>query len=170
MSNYENYIAAPDLDSGNPLYSSNNTIGTFLNGEYLTSGSYLTTDQVAMIEDNTIWYLGAVGYDKSYKLAKYVSATSTTVTSTTTTAKVGLLRLGELNSGYFDKSGNNTPYWTLTPYNTSYIHCIYDYGTMRPYGVTNLYGVLPAINLKSDVVITSGDGAKENPFEVTLVG
>ena len=36
-------------------YSSSNTIGAFLNGEYLTNESYLTTAQVNMIEDNTTW-------------------------------------------------------------------------------------------------------------------
>ena len=30
-----------------------------------------------------------------------------------TNAKVGLLRLGELMSGQFDRYGNNSFYWTL---------------------------------------------------------
>ena len=157
------------FDSNSVLnYSSNTTMGTFLNGEYLTSGNYLTTAQVNMIEDNTTWYLGTVGDGTSYKLAKYASATSTNLTSNTTTAKVGLLRLGELNSGQFDKSGNNTTYWTLTPYNTSKVRYVYSDGIAYNSGVTNSYGGRPTINLKSDVVITSGDGTKENPFEVKL--
>ena len=171
MSNRENYITAipPGAGTaGNPIYSNSNTIGTFLNGEYLTSGNYLTTAQVNMIEDNTTWYLGTVGSGANYKLAKYASATSTNLTSTTTIAKVGLLRLGELNSGQFDNSGNNTDYWTLTPYNKSYVHCCSHNGSANSYGVTASNGGRPTINLKSDVVITSGDGTKENPFEVKL--
>ena len=33
----------------NTTFSNTNTIGTFLNGEYLTSGSYLSSDQVEML-------------------------------------------------------------------------------------------------------------------------
>ena len=149
-------------------YSSSNTIGTFLNGEYLTSGSYLTAAQVNMIENNTTWYLGTVGSGISYRLAKYASTTSTNLTSNTTTAKVGLLRMGELNSGQFDRYGNNASYWTLTPYNTSYVRYVYDNGNANRGNVTISRGDRPTINLKSDVVITSGDGTKKNPFEVAL--
>ena len=153
-------------------YSSSNTIGAFLNGEYLTSGSYLTTDQVNMIEDNTTWYLGTVAKGTSYKLAKYASATSTNLTSNTTIAKVGLLRYGELNSGQFDRYVNNTTvYWTLTPYNTSKVCSVDGTGYVdNRSDVTYANGGRPTINLKSNVVITSGDGTKENPFEVKLAG
>ena len=74
-------------------YSSTNTIGSFLNGEYLTNGNYLTDEQVSMIEDNTTWYLGTVGNGTSYKLAKYTD-TSMSEYVTSTKARVGLLRLG----------------------------------------------------------------------------
>ena len=151
-------------------YSSSNTIGAFLNGEYLTSGSYLTTDQVNMIEDNTTWYLGTVGNGTSYKLAKYASASSATVTSNTTTAKVGLLRLGELNAGQFDDFINKISYWTLTPYNTSNVRYVASNSYANNNAVTTSRGIGPSINLKSNVVITSGDGTKKNPFEVKLAG
>ena len=151
-------------------YSSSNTIGAFLNGEYLTSGSYLTTDQVNMIEDSTTWYLGTVGAGTNYKLAKYASATSTNLTSNTTTAKVGLLRLGELNSGQFDRYGNNANYWTLTPIGKYGVRYVSTYGNAYHNDVTASFGGRPTINLKSNVVITSGDGTKENPFEVKLAG
>ena len=151
-------------------YSSSNTIGAFLNGEYLTSGSYLTTDQVNMIEDNTTWYLGTVGNGTSYKLAKYASASSATVTSNTTTAKVGLLRLGELNAGQFDNFINKISYWTLTPYNTSNVRYVASNSYANNNAVTISRGIGPSINLKSNIVITSGDGTKKNPFEVKLAG
>ena len=79
-----------------PIYSINSSIGSFLNGEYLTSEIYLTSSQKNMIEDNITWYLGEVDMYQNYKLAKYTSASSTKLTSNTTTAKIGLLRLGEL--------------------------------------------------------------------------
>ena len=105
------------------FYSSTNTIGSFLNGEYLTDGEYLTSEEVNMIEDSTTWYLGTAGSGASYKLAKYKDV-SMSEYATNTNAKVGLLRLGELMAGQFDKSENNVNYWTLTPYSTSHVRYV----------------------------------------------
>ena len=169
--------AIPLKDSGNykemsfgdnRTYSKDNTIGTFLNGDYLTSGTYLTSDQVSMIEDNTTWYLGTVGTGANYKLSKYQDATSNSLTTTTATAKIGLLRFGELMAGQFDKEGNNAYYWTLTPYSTSSVRIVNDYGTSSNYGPTYSYGPRPSMNLKSNVIITGGDGTKNNPFQIKL--
>ena len=155
-------------------FSKDNTIGTFLNGDYLTSGSYLTNDQVNMIEDDTIWYLGIVENGANYKLAKYhQSTTGTTLTTSTNTAKVGLLRLGELMAGQFDKyNSDSMTYWLLTPYSTSLVRLMYLYGDSvatnytRPTSLT--FGSRPAMNLKSNVVITGGKGTKEEPFTIKL--
>ena len=151
----------------NVTFSKDNTIGTFLNGDYLTSGTYLTSDQVNMIEDKTTWYLGTVG-DASYKLAKYQDATSSSLTTSTTTAKIGLLRVGELMAGQFDKEGNNTSYWTLTPYFTSRVRSVGSNGYGNNYSPTNSYGSRPSMNLKSNVIITGGDGTKNSPFQIKL--
>ena len=151
----------------NGTFSKDNTIGTFLNGDYLTSGTYLTSDQVNMIEDNTTWYLGTVGIGTNYKLAKYQDATGSNLTTSTTTAKIGLLRFGELMAGQFDKYDSNTAYWTLTPYSTSDVRYV-DYG-----GNGNLnnsadsHGSRPAMNLKSTVKIVSGTGTKSSPFVIS---
>ena len=168
--------AIPLKDSGsyktiafgdNATFSINNTIGTFLNGDYLTSGTYLSNDQVNMIEDNTTWYLGTVRA-ANYKLAKYQDATSSSLTQATTTAKIGLLRLGELMAGQFDEYGNNTYYWTLTPYTTLYVNRIlnnsYIYDTALP---TFSNSSRPSMNLKSTVKIVSGTGTKSNPFVIS---
>ena len=151
-------------------YSSNNTIGAFLNGEYLTSGSYLTTDQVNMIEDSTTWYLGTVGSETNYnyKLTKYANASGTALVSNTTVAKVGLLRLGELNTGILDKYENGTIYWLLTPWSSSNIYCMNTIGSVISAQVTTSYGIRPSMNLKSQVIITGGEGTKENPFTLAL--
>ena len=150
----------------NETFSKDNTIGTFLNGDYLTSGTYLTSDQVNMIEDNTTWYLGG---GKNYKLAKYQDATSGSLTTATTTAKVGLLRLGELMAGQFDKNGNNTTYWILTPYDTWYVRGVYNYGFGSfNFSSTTSYGSRPSMNLKSNVIITGGKGTKNSPFQIKL--
>ena len=168
--------AIPLKDSGsykkltfgsNTTFSKDNTIGAFLNGDYLTSGTYLTSNQVNMIEDNTTWYLGTVGSGTNYKLAKYQDATGGNLTKSTTTAKIGLLRFGELMAGQFDKHGSNTAYWTLTPYGTSDVRYV-DYG-----GNGNLnnsadsHGSRPSMNLKSTVKIVSGTGTKSSPFVIS---
>ena len=169
--------AIPLKDSGNykemsfgsnETFSKDNTIGTFLNGDYLTSGTYLTSDQVNMIEDNTTWYLGTVGSGTNYRLAKYQDATSSNLTTSTTTAKVGLLRLGELMTGQFDKLGNNTGYWTLTPIANLYVRYVGWQGSYSDYGRMSSFGSRPAMNLKANVIITGGDGTKNSPFKIKL--
>ena len=152
----------------NVTFSKDNTIGTFLNGDYLTSGTYLTRDQVNMIEDNTTWYLGTVGNEANYKLAKYQDATGSNLTTSTTTAKIGLLRIGELMAGQFDKYRNTTSYWTLTPYSTSYVRYVSNYGYNSYNDPTHSDGSRPAMNLKSNVIITGGDGTKNSPFQIKL--
>ena len=156
----------------NTAFSKNNTIRTFLSNDYLTNGTYLTSDQLNMIEDNTTWYFGSVDIygGVSYKLAKYQNETSSSLTTSTTTAKVGLLRLGELMAGQFEKSLNNSSYWTLTPYNDYYACCVKFDGTSTYYRSTTSYdGFLrPTMNLKSNVVITGGDGTKSNPFTLSV--
>ena len=120
-----------------------------------------------MIEDNTTWYLGTVGDGNSYKLAKYTD-TNMSGSAKSTNAKVGLLRLGELMSGQFDRYGNNTTYWILTPYSTSYVRCVRIFGDASYGTSTYADGVRPSINLKSNVVITGGDGTKNNPFTLSV--
>ena len=144
------------------IFSSTNTVGTFLNRDYLTS--YVDSTYSNMIEDNTTWYLGTVGSGNSYKLAKYTDSSGATLTSSTTIAKVGLLRHGELMSGQFNRSSNNTTYWALTPYSTSHVHFANISGIANYDFPSNTYGVRPSLNLKSNVIITSGTGTKSDPF------
>ncbi len=74
----------------NTIFSSSNTVGSFLNGEYLTN--YVDSTYIDMIEDSTTWYLGTVGSGSSYsyKNAKYTDASGTAITSNVAEAKVGL--------------------------------------------------------------------------------
>ena len=146
-------------------YSTNSVIGAFLNGEYLTN--YVDSTYRDMIEDSTTWYLGTVEYNTNYKLAKYADESGTTITSNVTQANVGLLRYGELMAGQFDRNGNNTSYWTLTPAQSN-VWNVRESGNVEYYGSESTYGVRPSLNLKSNVVITSGDGTKNNPFTLEL--
>ena len=149
----------------NASFSSSNTIGAFLNGDYLTN--YVDSSYSSMIEDNTTWYLGTVGSGTSYKLAKYTD-TNMSGYAKSTNAKVGLLRLGELMSGQFDRYGNNTPYWTLTPYSPSIVRIVGNHGNADYDTSSDAYGVRPSINLKSNVQIVNGDGTLNSPFEIQL--
>ena len=109
-----------------------------------------------------------VGGDASYKLAKYTDITSNILTSSTAITKVGLLRLGELMAGQFDRYSNNQIYWTLTPYSSSSVRCVGNDGGAGNNSPSLALGARPSVNLKSNVVITSGDGTKANPFEIQL--
>ena len=155
----------------NTTFSSTNTIGTFLKGDYLTS--YVDSTYIDMIEDSTTWYLGTVGSGSSYsyKNAKYTDASGTAITSNVAEAKVGLLRYGELMSGQFDRYGNNTYYWTLTPYSSSGVWGVGSRGNAGSYSPSgNSNGVRPSVNLKSNVQIVNGDGTLNSPFEIQLGG
>ena len=146
-------------------YSSSTTIGTFLNGEYLNS--YVDSTYSDMIEDSITWYLGTVGSGASYKLAKYTD-TNMSGYATSTNAKVGLLRMGELMAGQFDRYGNNTNYWTLTSYSASNVRSVDSDGNASSNSPSGTYGARPSLNLKSNVEITSGTGTKSDPFILTL--
>ena len=166
----ETFVESAFDSNRNVNYSSSNTIGTFLNNDYLNTGNgYLTDEDIAMIEDATTWYLGTVRNGVSYKLAKYTNTTDNILTSSTTTAKVGLLRLGELMAGQFDRNGNNTYYWTITPCSASGVWRVNGYGNASDNSPSRASGVRPSINLKSNVQIVNGDGTLNSPFEIQLV-
>ena len=146
--------------------SSTNTIGTFLNGEYLNN--YIDSSYSDMIEDSTTWYLGTVGSGSSYKLAKYTDTNMSSVTEVSTNAKAGLLRLGELMTGQFDRYDNNISYWILTPFNTFNVYYVDIYDGVSSHISSDVHGIRPSLNLKSNVIITGGDGTKNNPFTLGL--
>ena len=145
-------------------------VPSFLTGDYLTNGTYLTNEQVNMIEDNTEWYFGSLSTSggDSYKLAKYENTTGNT-TIQSNSYKVNLLRVGEMMSGQFDKKANNIDYWsnTITSSNPISYYIVSD-GNVNYSNNNVLHGIKPAMNLKSNVVITGGDGTKNNPFTVKL--
>ena len=147
-------------------YSSTNTIGAFLNGEYLTN--YVGNDYINMIEENTTWYLGNVNSGSNYKLSKYQDESGETLITNTTIAAVGLLRLGELMSSQFDIFKNNTSYWTLTTaMNRGRIYNIANYGEAT-YNLTREHAIRLSLNLKQNVIITGGTGLKNDPFTLEL--
>ena len=117
-----------------------------------------------MIEANTTWYLGTVGPEESYRLAKYSSTTGKDLTANTATVPVGLLRLGELLSGHFATLNSNVAYWTINPRDSSIVYVVSNDGTTYYTPPSYNYGIKPALNLKANIVIMGGEGTKNNPF------
>ena len=71
-------------------------------------------------------------------------------------------------AGQFDREVNNTDYGTLTPYSTSNIRGVSNNGNGSYSYPTISDGSRPSMNLKSNVVITGGDGTKNSPFRIKL--
>ena len=71
-------------------------------------------------------------------------------------------------AGQFGRYGNNTDYWTLTPYSSSSVRYVATDGGTNYNGPSGANGVRPSMNLKSNVQITSGTGTKSEPFVLTL--
>ncbi len=158
-------------------YLNPNQIVVFLNGYYLTG--YMSEEYNNMIEPSTTWYMGLIDNGYDYRLAKY---TDVSMTSTTTSAfaKVGLLRYGELMASQFEKFGGKESetytnktirYWLINTFvdrKDPMVAVIHQNGIVSNSFSTTNYGVKPAMNLKANVIITSGDGTKNNPFELSV--
>ena len=80
---------------------------------------------------------------------------------------------GLKNEDYYLRT--NSYFWTMTPsfFNSAvgsvYVFNVYPTGELY-YGnyVANWYAVRPVINIRSDILISQGDGTSENPFILTL--
>ena len=51
---------------------------------------------------------------------------------------------------------------------TTNVYAIRISGYLGSYGIDELYGIRPFMNLKANIIITGGEGTKENPFYITL--
>lgn len=58
--------------------------------------------------------------------------------------------------------------WLITPGNSSYVWFVNYYGDGDDRNPSGTYAARPSIYLKSNVVITGGNGTKNNPFTITL--
>ena len=153
----------------NATFSKDSTVGSFLNNEYLANENYLTSNQINMIEENSTWYIPKFNLGANYKLAKYQDTSLTAVSTETATATIGLLRMGELMTSKDDDTISYTNTWLLTPYTDNMAWFIMSDDRADAYISNKVQqGIKPAMNLKSNVVITGGDGTKSNPFSVKL--
>ena len=166
MNSSSEFLTSP-FDTTSLYYSADTTIGKFLNGTYLTADTYLSSTMIKLIDDGT-WYSGTVFSGESYKFAKYGDINSKEVVSTNSTAKVGILRIGELMSNQTLPCYENVNYWFITRYSNTKLRRAGYNGDSYFDPPQSSFSFKPAMNLKSNVIITSGDGTKNNPFEVRL--
>ena len=82
-------------------------------------------------------------------------------------------RQGLKNEDYYLRTNNY--YYTMTPARfiaadtLAYVYNVYPTGELNLWGsVASWYGVRPVINLRSDVLISKGDGTIQNPFILQL--
>ena len=79
-----------------------------------------------------------------------------------------------VNNDFYLHTG--TTYWTMTPgyfaanYGFSLVWYVHGNGYIEPNknSIKNELGIRPVINLKSSIIISEGDGSKNNPYVVSL--
>ena len=149
-----------------------NEVKDFINNVFISD--YFEDGQFSMISENTVWYWSSVSDGESYKLAKYKNINGDELISNTSIDTIGLLRLGELMTGQFNRytsrenvnTGLTSKYWlnTMEGDKNKYVQ---DKGGLG-IAASGDSGLKLAFNLKSNVIITGGDGTKNNPFTLEL--
>ena len=122
------------------------------------------------------YYLGEYPKNVSYKntICSSYNTTETTKecskTSSTWGGFVGLPRVGEMFSAILGNGSIDTiSMWLITPYwSSSVCHVYLGYIDSRsPSSFAS--SARPSINLSSNVVITSGEGTEQKPYEIKCV-
>ena len=94
--------------------------------------------------------------------------TECTNNSSTNPSYVGLLTMDEFtiagatNSYLFIQQAH----WSMTPYLTSYVYEIFDsMNVVSPYKSSSSVGIRPVINIKSDVIVSGGNGILDEKWD-----
>ena len=153
---------------------------------------YINSTLKTMVDENAIWYLG--GHNSSsiqpkemygYERGTTIYSGHTDIAKTEWTGAVGLIYPSDY--GYAadrtqctEKLGNysnttcknnnwlykNAWYWTLSPLSSS-SYSVFDVssnGNVNGSSAYYSFGVVPAVYLKSNILIESGDGSSSNPY------
>ena len=158
--------------------------------------TYINPILKSMVDENAIWYLGGnnsvdiqpkvmYGYERGTK----VYSGHTDIAKTEWTGPVGLIYLSDygyatdrtqctetlINYGNATCTENNwlyknSYYWTMSPSSSIsyFVFGVYSSGYVRHNIAYNSLGVVPAVYLKSNVVIKSGTGTSADPYILTL--
>ena len=160
------------------MFSTNPTYG---NGDsddywdyYLNNTWYNSLASKSMLDKGT-YYIKQFNYGTSYKnsLCNTDNTIETTKNCVKTTSiwngYIGLPRLGEMFASNQENDKSNSSIWLITPYSSSLVWNVTSgYGYTDREDPTNTYAARPSIYLKSNVVITGGNGTKTNPFTIAL--
>ena len=87
--------------------------------------------------------------------------TTACVQSDVIVLKVGIHKIGEM----FTVNSNNE-YWTLTNSDENHLYVVEPDGTLRTKEIEEYSGVRPVIYLKSNTIITGGNGTQSNPYTI----
>ena len=159
------------------------TSSTYGNGDsddywdyYLNNTWYNSLASKNML-DKVTYYIKQFDHGTSYKnsLCNTNNTIETTkdcvkTTSIWNTGYVGLPRYGEMFASQQGKgSSSSNSIWLITPYSSSRVWSVSGSGDgYSNFNPSNTYAARPSIYLKSNVVITGGDGTKTNPFTIAL--
>ena len=122
------------------------------------------------------YYLGRViSSNRNYKLSICGTASNTVTTkdcektTSTWTGFVGLPRYGEMFASQQGSGFSSSSYmWLITPYSSSDVWGVNSLGQGSRNSPSGTSGGRPSINLTSEIVITSGKGTPNLPFEIAL--
>ena len=142
--------------------------------------TYNETNGTSSILEKGTYYLGSHS-GGTYKTSVCSSVSSdvsvgecikngTVVTNTSSENYVGLLRVGEMFSSQFGTGfSSSSTMLLITPNSSSSVRFVSEYGNLDFHSSSSYsYGARPSINLKSEIVIKSGSGTKQDPFLVGL--
>ena len=145
-----------------------------------------------MVDENAVWYLG--GHNSldiqpknmyEYERGTKVYSGHTDIAKTEWTGPVGLIypsdygyaadrtQCTEILNNYYNTTCTennwlykNSFYWTLSPCSSasSLVFYVSSSGVVNSYGAFNSIGVVPAVYLKSNILIENGDGSSSNPY------
>ena len=182
------------MDGSYPLtkkFASSVTFGSSINSndesywDYYLNNTWLPTSDTtnrALLDEGT-YYLGEYGStgisykttickDSDLNLVKTKNCTKYTENDAnrTYTGYVGLLRVGEMFSSQLKGALSSYPaMWLITPSSSAVNNVDYDSRLSQTrLKWSNAYAVRPTVNLKSNIIITGGDGTEQNPFEIAL--
>ena len=150
---------------------------------------YINSTLKSMVDENAVWYLGGHSTVSVQPKNVYVyergTRVYTDIAKTEWTGPVGLIypsdygyaadrtQCTEILNNYNNAtciSNNwlykNSNYWTLSPYssNSSPVSYVGSSGDVGYSVAFSSYGVVPAVYLKSNILIESGDGSSSNPY------
>jgi len=121
-----------------------------------------------IIDENSTWN------------ATMTSSTTKPAETTMVTAPIGSLNTYEYVKSYAKLGSYNTAsaygngylnigyyWWLITPYSGSSVRFVTYNGYLYDWYPTSSSGVRPSINLKSGIVLSSGDGSRSNPYKIS---